>query len=498
MAEFVCAVDLGSSFIKAALIDELGNIATLARLPAPTPAGEHGRFDAEDCFTKACEVIADVVARCEAGPNAVGGLALSSQRASLVPVGSDDRPSGSAWSWQGTGCEQAANRFYGRFGPGHFRAITGLMPSAIYSAAKLAHLRESDPDQFRSVRRFVLLHDYVLRRFGAEGYFTDPSNGSATGLMDTATRRWSKEVLEALGLEAERLPTCRDAGSRVGGLHSRAARATGLLPGTPLYVGGGDQQCAVLGAGAVEPGTCVLSLGTAAVSLCPVDRPADPSVGGVLCGAHIPSGQWVIEGFQSSFGSAFQWIGNLVGTSSLMELEQLAARASADAGDLIFLPFLSGIGSPDYDGSTRGALLGASLSHGSAELARAVFEGVAMEARRIVEEVNRIVPVGSLRVVGGGSDGDVLPQILADAIGLDLELLGETEAALLGAAAIAWTGAGRFENVLQAALTIGARVRKRVAHHPRSADGRIRYERYVQSVACVRAMAPNRQSEEGR
>ncbi len=484
MADIVCVVDLGTTLIKAALVDEHGEIAALARIEAPPVSGEHGEFDAELVYRLTCQAIGTALEQWSGEVGAVRGLALSSQRAGLVCVGRDGLPTGPALSWQGVGCQRAAERFYDGFGKRRFRALTGLLPGPIYTVAKLAHLREAEPERFAAASRFVLLHDYVLHRLGADDFYTDPSNGSASGLMDLGNRRWSDELLEGFSLSTDRLPRLVDAGTRVGGLSVAAAGATGIASGTPLVVGGGDQQCAALGAGGT-PGTCVISLGTAAAVLCPVESPADAEVGGVLCTAHLIPGQWMVEGFQASFGSSFRWVGDLIGTSSFAELAQLAGAAPAGADGLLYLPFLSGIGSPNFDGTVRGGFLGAALAHGREQLARAVLEGVALELRRVMEEVKRIVEVERLAAVGGGARAGLLPSLLADITGLELQLFGEVEAAVLGAAVAAWVGIGRFDGLAAAARAFCPRPTTTVVPCAKPDQVDALYRRYLQAVATI-------------
>ncbi len=487
VASVVCALDLGSSLIKAALVDEEGTIVAMAKAEAPPVSGDEGAFDADECWSIACETVRASLERCRV-QGQVQGLTVSTQRSCLVLVDSLGRAVGPAFSWQGTACDAHASTFYDTFGVDRFRAITGLLPSPIYAVAKLAHLRRTDPDRLSAAARIVLLHDYVLRHLGADDFYTDPSNASASGLMGLDTRRWCDEILTALDVQPDRLGRCVDAATRVGGLDAPSARATGLPEGLPLFVGGGDQPCAALGSGAIESGSCVMSLGTAAAVLCPVPaaRPGLCPSDGLLRSAHVVPGQWVVEGFQPASGSALHWVGNLVGTRSLQELENLALDGRVEG--LLFFPFLSGIGSPDFDGAAKGALLGATLSHRKQDLARAAIEGVCMELRRILESFLQVTPLERLLVVGGASGGALLMSLLADVLGRSFDLVGQPEAALLGAAAIAWTGVGRFRSIESAAASVRPPVRSTV--QPRDRTGiEQRYARYVAAVDAIRALS---------
>ncbi len=487
MVPVVCALDLGSSLVKAALVDETGTIVAMAKAEAPPVSGEDGAFDADACWTVACETVRTALAGCRVQAR-LHGLALSTQRSCLVLVDPHDRTVGPALSWQGTSCHTHASTFYDAFGADRFRTATGLVPSPVYAVAKLAHLRRADPDRLSAAHRIVLLHDYLLRRLGADDFYTDPSNASASGLMQLDTLCWWDEILAALELPRDRVGRCVNASTQVGGLNASSAQATGLPEGLPLFVGGGDQPCAVLGSGAIEVGSCVTSLGTAASVLCPVSAPR-PFVcppDGLLRGAHLVSGHWVLEGFQPASGAALQWVGHLVGTRSLEEIESLALDGCADG--LLFFPFHSGIGSPDFDGAAKGALLGATLAHRKQDLARAAIEGVCMELRRILETFRQATPIERLLVVGGASGSSLLVSTLANVLGRPVDVVDQPEAALLGAAAIAWAGAERFRTVKDAASSMRPPVRS--TFEPRDAgDMEQRYARYAAAVDAIRALS---------
>jgi xylulokinase len=277
--------------------------------------------------------------------------------------------------------------------------------------------------------------------FDAGDLFTDPSNASATGLWDLVDGQWSGDLLDALGLDEAQLPKVLPAGASAGQLAPSIASETGLPAGVGLFLGGGDHQCALHGAGVVGDDECLLSLGTSAALLRSIDplEAADRGGPGVLSLAHVVPDRWVCEGFNKTFGSSIQWGARLLGFDASSDLERMASGSGAEAP--IFVPFLAGVGTPEFDDVPRGALLGASLSTGPSEMARAILDGLVFELRRVVEVLSREAPIERLRVVGGGS-GPLLLRGLADCTGLEVVVSKIDEAALCGAAALAWRGMG--------------------------------------------------------
>jgi xylulokinase len=437
MKRYVCAVDLGTTAIKAALADSHGSIAAVNSHPSPRVGPGDGRFNPDAYFRRVCKTLRGLLAGVPGPGSRVEAVSVSSQRSTTLLIDSRSKPLGPALSWQGTDCAAAADNFYLKFGTERFEKITGLPPGPIYSAAKLAH-QAICPDSLSKAVRIVTLHDWILTCLGASEFLTDHSNASATGLYDIRRRIWSEDIITALGLDTKMMPEIVPAGTPAGRVSAEAAGKTGLPEGTPIITGAGDQQCAAMGAGGTE-GDCILSSGTSAALLLPLSRLPSPSPRGFLLLAHAPHKQYILEGFMSTFGSCVAWAAKNLRVGGAVGLEKLALVSKPDSR-IIFLPFLAGSGSPDHNPSARGIFAGLDLTASAAGLARAVFTGLACEANRILDSLRKSVPVKRLILVGGGADSAIFPELLADLSGLPVVIPEKTEAALLGAAALAWSG----------------------------------------------------------
>ena len=143
------------------------------------------------------------------------------------------------------------------------------------------------------------------------------------------------------------------------------------------------------------------------------------------------------------------WAGGLLGAGTPEEREALAVSSETGSAGLRFLPFLSGIGSPDYDSRTGGAFVGLGLSHGRPEVMLSVYEGVLLESRRVLEAVAPAARIERL-VLGGGPSSGSMTGLIAEVLGRPFHLAPSSEASLLGAAAVAWRGAGLFSGVADA------------------------------------------------
>jgi sugar (pentulose or hexulose) kinase len=481
MARAVCALDLGTTHLKAAVLDDALRVLGSAAVDAPiTPGLDAGHeLDADAVAAAASGAVRDALARSGIGAADVAALAITNQRATLVPVGADGRACGPALSWQDPRPAGRVDAFAERLSPARFQAICGLPPSTLWSLAKILWLRAEAPGIWARTTRLVLLHDYVLHRLGVDDFVTDPSNASLTGLLDLARLVWSPEILAAADLPVASLPRLAPAGARVGGLSREAAGATGLLAGTPLVVGGGDQQCAALGLGVVEPGQAGVCLGTAAVISCPVARPVLEAPSPAFCTAHVVPGRYVREGIHSNFGSALAWAAGVLAGGDVAKLEVLAGTGHAGA---LFVPHLSGSGSPDFNARARGAFVGLELAMGPHDLARAAYEGVALELRRILDSLE---PQGAISrlVLAGGARHSLVAATLARLCGRELLQTPREEATLVGAAQLAWRGIGREFDASMVATSLELEAVPGPSPSERAAADHL-YARYVR---CVRA-----------
>jgi xylulokinase len=332
------------------------------------------------------------------------------------------------------------------------RTITGLNLDASHGAPKILWLRGAR-DERSGADAFLLPVSYVVARL--TGVRTvDHANASSTLLYDVTERRWSPELVEAIGIEPEALGTIGAAGDVAGTLRQAAAEALGLSAGCRVLIGTGDEHAACLAAGANVPGLICDITGTAepvaSASLTPI---IDPD-GLVETHAHVLPDRWLIEnpGFVSA--GSLRWLAEDVLGVGQAALEGLAAEAPPGSDGVLFIPALGGAMTPRWNEHVRGAFHGLAIGHDRRHLSRAVLEGCAFALRDIVDRLAAIgLPSDRVRVVGGGAKNDLWLQIKADVTGRPVEVLAEPEATAAGAALLAATDAGFFPDVETAVLS---------------------------------------------
>jgi xylulokinase len=333
-------------------------------------------------------------------------------------------------------------------------------------------MQREQPELYRRTRYFLQAKDYAAYRLCGV-VATDYSDASSTNLFDLDRREWAPDMIEAVGLDERKLPPALPSSTVIGKVTAEAARETGLLSGTPVVIGGGDGACATVGAGSVRPGDAYNYIGSSSWIAVTAERPlVDPQMR-TFTFAHLEPQLCFPTGTMQCAGGSFDWLERLLrgpervegrgpepldrardgpveaeGSEGRLydELSAAAAQVEPGAGGLLFLPYLIGERSPHWNPLARGAFVGLTMSHGRAEMARAVLEGVAFNLRMILDAfLEQGAQIEAMRLIGGGARGALWRQILADMYGLPIlrpALL--TEATALGAAIAGGVGVGLF------------------------------------------------------
>ncbi len=316
----------------------------------------------------------------------------------------------------------------------------GLILPGSTSVTSILWLRDRAPDVFRQTARFGHANTFLVHWLTGE-WAIDSGSASLTGLFDPARADWDPTLLAATGLRRDLFPEARSGCDLGGRVSPAAAEQTGLPEGTPVSVGAGDSIGACLGTAVVEPDDALVVGGTTD-SLCVcTDEPVPQS--GVYLACHAVPHRWLRIAATSYTGGSLTWLARTVGKTD-RELLELAGRAAAGAGGLVFLPYLKGERSPILDPGARGALAGLVDSTDLADLARAVLEGAAMAVRHNIEalETGSATQIGEITLVGGPAGSALWNQIKADVCQRPVRTVAFQERSALGAALMGTAASG--------------------------------------------------------
>lgn len=438
------ALDIGTTGTKAALFaaKDGAALATAYRdysvFTGPQGVSEQ---NAADWWRASSETIMELAPQLQRLSLELRGLALTGQMQNVVLVDSQGDPVRPVILYSDTRArsefEEISSLPAGD--PSKLREITGNEPDASGLLAKLLWLAKREPEVLASAAHLLFgAADFVaLKLTGQAG--TDSTTASTTGMMDLRTRRClSEETMEQLGLGnvVEILPTVYDGGQEIGKLLPDVAAQLGLPPGTSVFLGPGDAGAVTIGAGAGEPGHVYVYLGTSGwigftSAKDPKDTGTSNASSGIFTLAHPQQGRYMCEAAMLTAGGNLAWVRDLFDSEENYEsLVKAALGDGRQPSGLIYLPYLNGERAPFQDPLARGAFIGLSPRTAKADLQQAALEGVAFAYRHLLEEVAR-EPLESLTMTGGGTKALAWCQLLADVLGLPIDVVAEAE--LVGA-----------------------------------------------------------------
>ena len=447
----VLGIDVSTTATKAVLVDPTGAVRAVSsseyRVAMPHPLWSEQ--DPTEWWQAAVTAIRGALSIAGATGAEVEAVGLTGQMHGAVLLDAAGAVLRPAILWNDQRTADECDEIRRIVGADRLIAISGNDALAGFTAPKLLWVRRHEPEVWARFAHLLLPKDYARFRLTGDRAM-DKADGSGTILFDLARRTWSAELLDVLGLDPACFPATFEGPEVTGGVSAAAASATGLVRGTPVVAGGGDQAANGVGVGAISEGTVALSLGTSGVIFAATNQPLHEAKGRVHAFCHAVPGRWHLMSVMLSAAGSLRWFRDaLVPGEDFGVLAASAAEVEAAEGGLFFLPYLSGERSPHPDPLARGAFVGLSLQHDRRHLVRAVLEGVAFGLR---EGLDLMIAAGmprpnEIRASGGGLASATWRQILADVLEADLVTPSTTEGAAFGAAVLAAVGAGWFADV---------------------------------------------------
>ncbi len=476
-------LDLGTSSVKALICDENGHLLGRgeAEHPILRPALGAAEQDPEAWWRATKIAIAKAVA--QANRTDITAIGLTGQMHGTVLLERDGTPVLPAIIWADSRSSAQVQEITSIVGAQRLIQITGSPLATGFQAATLKWVQANHPKEWQAIGCVLLPKDYL--RFRLTGDFaTDPSDASATLLLDLNSKQWSDEILKAVAIDRSMLPSVVPSSSIAGTLREETAAELGLSPSIRVIAGGGDAPCGAIGSGVVDPSSMLLTISTGAQALVPSREPSVDTSGRMhtFCAALEDPG-WYHMGATLVAGLALRWLRDEVlainSATAYEHMTEMAASVPPGAGGLIFLPYLIGERTPHMNPDARGMFLGLTASHGRAHLIRAVMEGVTF-ALLDAFDVLRESGASPLQVMlaGGGAKSHLWQQIIADVFDLEVTPVKTIEQSARGAALLAGEGMGWFE--------VATMAKEWAERGPIVAPDRSRHEIYRQLLPVFR------------
>lgn len=463
MPNYLLGIDIGTSGSKVIIINELGEVLTSVTTGYPmyTPKPSWAEQNPEDWWEATIISLNKAIKLAGVSPKDIVGLGLTGQMHGLVildNLGSVIRP---CIMWNDQRTLKQCNSVTEKMGLSNIIRLTGNQILPGFTAPKIKWVQENEPNNYKKISKVLLPKDYIRYRLSGE-FFSEVSDASGTSLFDVGQRRWSTEMLEAFEVSNTWLPTVTESQIASSTISAEAAEITGLIQGTPIVGGGGDQAAQAIGSGIVKSGDVSVTLGTSGVLFAASNSYLIHPDGLLHAFCHAIPGMWHLMGVMLSAAGSLRWYRDSIGEWEVYQasnsekdvydlLIERASKSSPGSEGLIFLPYLTGERTPYPNPNARGVFFGLSIRHRKEHLTRAVLEGVAFGLRDSLEMMKNLgIQINEVCASGGGAKSDFWLNIIANVFNTSLTTNKSVEGAAFGAALLAGIGTNVYHDVYEA------------------------------------------------
>jgi len=328
--------------------------------------------------------------------------------------------------------------------------ITGIRPHPITSLTKILWFKENTKDIYKETYKFMTYVDFINSKLGAQPCI-DWTMASRTMAFNLLKRKWSEFILDKVGIDKSLFSNPVPSGEIIGKVSTNIAEDVGLPKECLIVSGGHDQTCAGIGAGCIKEGIAIDSHGTAEVLSTTFNAPVFNDYmyeSYYPCYLHVKKGMYFTFSLNHVGGILLEWYKNNMGYFEVKEAQKLGrdiyelidSKTKEGPSKLLILPHFNGSGTPWCDLSSKGAILGLTLSSTRHDISKAILDSLVYELRINMERMRKAgIKIEEVRAVGGGAKSPIWLQIKADILGCKIITLKTYEAACLGAAIIAGT-----------------------------------------------------------
>lgn len=483
---YIVGIDVGTTSTRAVVFDAKGAVLGMDQrlnpLYAPGPVGwlECRGEELIDLLYKTTHTAIDR-ARAEHGvdPAAIAAVSFTMFRCTMITRDKDGGFITPIIMWQDIRGGEAIPYMEERL------RAAGMTPDDLYDmcampissclpSAKLHWTKLNRAEDYKRCTRVHTTMGLIVKAFGADDYYDDFTNTPWLQL-NGADMRYSRKLCEVLDIDYDLLAPLRSPGEVIGAVTPSVSEKTGLPAGTPLVMGIGDQQAGVLGLGCTREGIGYACGGTAGVTAGKsMNILRDPKRKCYILGT--PDGAYEMEGQANSSASVFKWFKENFCTDMIDDKRDIydimtedASRSLPGSRGVLFLPYMMGANTPNYDENARGTFIGLTLTHKRCDLIRSIMEGVVFDLKDMLsamEEAN-VPKLTEVRVTGGIARSELWNQIQADIYNTEVVTTEYEEATVLGSAMIAAVGAGIYKDYDEAAENM-VRVKKRYLPDPKN------------------------------
>jgi len=455
-SEYIMAIDEGTTSTRAIIFDQSGSKVADAQREFTQHFPEPGwvEHDANEIWNAVQSTIANVFIESGIKPKQIKGIGITNQRETTIVW---DKKTGlpiyNAIVWQSRQTSEIANKLKEAGYGDMIHEKTGLLIDPYFSATKIRWILDHvDGAQKRAENGELLfgtIDTWLLWKLsGGAAHVTDYSNASRTMLFNIHDLKWDDDILKALNIPRAMLPEARPNSEVYGKTKSYH------FYGSEIPISGmiGDQQAALFGQMAFEPGMVKNTYGTGAFIVMNTGEKPQLSDNNLLTtiGYGI-NGKvyYALEGSIFVAGSAIQWLRDAMHLVDSAPESEEAALASTDDDEVYVVPAFTGLGAPYWDSDARGAVFGLTRGTTKDDFIKATLQSLAYQSRDVIETMKRDtgIDIPTLKVDGGAANNRYLMQFQADILQTPVQRAKDLETTALGAAFLAGLAVGYWDNL---------------------------------------------------
>ncbi|KAF2069576.1 hypothetical protein CYY_009102 [Polysphondylium violaceum] len=471
--QFILGIDLGTSAVKVLVCDRHGNIVTHSTKPYELDQSGgvgYSEQNPEHWVHATFDAIKEIVHSGLVKSDSIAGMSFSGMMHTLVLLDKQHNVLRPAILWNDTRNSKQCNDINKIIGSKKFIEITGNKPLEGFTLPKILWVKENQPDIYSRMATFLLPKDYL--RFRITGKIgMELSDASGCVMMDMKDHKWSKEILDPLGIDIGICPPLYQSLEDAGPILKEVCEKTGLSINTKVFFGAADNAAAAIGGGAIlSPNQALSMIGSSGVVLNHESEFINYN-GEIHTFIHAIPNQYYSMGVTLNAGYSLSWLKNILqdpsivsGPDDIKTLVDIAKNESCvGAKGLLFTPYLNGERTPYTDSQIRASFIGLDSTHKRGDLVRSCLEGIVFSFQDIFEIYNRVKSGSSsidhVIALGGGSKSDLWMQIQADIFNKPILSLENSQggpslgAAMIAAVALQWYP--DFEQCSKAFLKFG-------------------------------------------
>lgn len=446
---YYIGVDLGTSAVKLLLMEGDGGIKNIVSKEYPLYFLHPGWSEQkpEDWWAAVLEGLKELTA--DVDKTQIGGISFGGQMHGLVTLDANDNVIRPAILWNDGRTQKQTDYLNDVIGKKKLSEYTANIAFAGFTAPKILWMEEEEPENFAKIVKIMLPKDYLAYKLSGV-HCTDYSDASGMLLLDVQHKCWSREMIEICHIKEEMLPKLYESYACVGTIKPDVAAELGFPETVKIVAGAGDNAAAAVGTGTVGDGKCNISLGTSGTIFISSKKFGVDEFNGLHSFDHA-DGYYHLMGCMLSAASCNKWwMDEIIGTREYAQ--EQAKIGKLGENHVFFLPYLMGERSPHNNPNARGTFIGMTMDTTRADMTQAVLEGVAFAIRDSFEIAKSLgIKIERTKICGGGAKSPLWKKIIANVLGIKVDVIESEEGPGYGGAMLAAVACGEYSSVESAA-----------------------------------------------